>query len=280
MFVNGKTKVFAVIGKPVSHSLSPAMHNFIAGEMGHDIVYTALHVEPENVCRAIDGIRVLGISGVNATSPHKYSAFDMVDIVDEDAKKYGSVNTIVNREGVLYGYSTDGPGLKMSMHRCGISVKNKNILVLGAGGVSAPVCIMLATEGAHTITVKNRTVSRVDALYDTVKNACGYEINKEYLKELRYDIIINCTSLGMEHNKDMCPVSDFSVFDGAEAAVDLIYKPAETVFLHEAAKRGVKTLNGLGMLVYQGIIAYEKFMDCVLPEDMGEKVEKYLNSLG
>ena len=275
MNISGKTKAFAVIGYPVSHSLSPKLHNYIASEMGHDIVYTALSVRPENIKEAIDGIRALGIAGVNATAPHKYSAFSMVDVLSDDAKMYGSVNTIVNRSGVLEGYSTDGPGLLMSMKRAGIFIKNKNILVLGAGGVAAPVCIMLASEGAAGITVRNRTASHVDHLYDVVKKACDYEIIKEE-KNIKYDIVINCTSLGMEHNKNECAVSDFSMFDADTAAVDLIYRPAETLFLKKARERGAKTLNGLGMLVYQGIIAYEKFMDCTLPDDMGMRVTAML----
>lgn len=271
--VNAKTKVAAVIGWPIDHSLSPKLHNFIAEKMGHDLVYTALPVKPEDVAGAIEGVRTLGIIGINATAPHKFDALSLVDEVDEDAKMYGSVNTVVNRDGRLKGYSTDGPGLAMSMKRNGIEIAGKNVLIYGAGGVASPVCVMLASEGVGSITVINRTEARAVALKESVKAACGFEINiaKEW-KDKKFDIIMNCTSMGMLHNIDECPLEDFSFVDENTTAIDLIYNPPKTKFLKKAEEKGAKTMNGLGMLVYQGIIAYEKFMDCVLPKDMGEQV--------
>ena len=271
--VDSKTKVAGVIGWPIDHSLSPKLHNFIAEEMGHNMVYTAMPVKPEVVDKAIEGVRALGIAGINATAPHKFDALRLVDEVDKDAQIYGSVNTVVNRNGKLKGYSTDGPGLALAMKRSSIEIENKNVLIYGAGGVAGPVCVMLASEKVGSITVINRTLSRAFTLKEFVKNACGFEIevSENWTRE-HYDIIINCTSMGMLHNREECPMSDFSKVDSTTTAVDLIYNPPKTKFLKLAEEKGAKIMNGLGMLVYQGVIAYEKIMDCTLPEDMGEKV--------
>lgn len=275
MKITGKTKQLAVIGWPIEHSLSPRLHNLIAQKLGHDCVYTALPVKPEDIEAAVAGIRALGIRGINATAPHKYDALRLVDVVDPEAEKYGSVNTIVNRGGVLYGYSTDGEGLYRSMHRAGIEPRGKNVLVLGAGGAARPVCVMLASRGAENITVINRTQSRAEELSRFVAEKCGFEV-KTQRRDSHYNIVINCTSLGMEHNSDACPTEDFSMLDSTSAAVDLIYAPPETVFLKRARERGAKTLNGLGMLIYQGIAAYEQFMDTEVPDNIYDELEREL----
>ncbi len=279
MEINGETKIAGVIGWPIDHSLSPIMHNYIASEMGHNLVYAAMPVSPENAEKAIKGIGALGFVGINVTAPHKYKAMAAVDKLSDNARLYGSVNTVVNRNGVLTGYSTDGPGLFKAVQRKGIEIERKNILVLGAGGVAAPVCIMLAENKAGRVTIKNRTEQKAVKLGEFVKTASGYEpeILSGEISE-KYDVVINCTSLGMKHSENESPIDDFSFITKDTAVVDLIYNPAKTLFLREAEKRGAVTLNGMGMLVYQGIIAYEKFMDCTLPDDMGDKLIKYLET--
>lgn len=268
MNISAKTNVLAVVGNPIRHSLSPKIHNFLSEKLGLDYVYTAF--EPETMDGVTQALRTLGIRGINVTAPFKYKALELVDEVCEDAKIGGSVNTIVNKNGVLVGHSTDGEGLFLSMKRAGIEIENKKILVLGAGGAAKPVCVMLKNKGAAAVTVKNRTVSRAEELCSDLNSQMKTDIFSSFKEKSVWDVIINTTSVGM--GTDETPLPEYDFFDGAAAAVDLIYYPAKTKFLETAESRGLKTLNGLGMLVFQGVIAYEYFTDTKVPETLYEEV--------
>ena len=273
MNISAKTKVLAVIGKPARHSLSPKIHNFLSEQMGEDYVYAAF--EPDSMEHAADAIRSLGIRGVNVTAPFKLDAMRFVDVLSENASVSGSVNTIVNDGGVLTGYSTDGEGLYVSMDRADISIENKKILVLGGGGVAKPVCVMLKNKGACEVVIKNRTESKAIEICSDLNKKMNTDIFRTYSKSESFDIIINTTSVGLGTMET--PVEDTNLFDGASAAVDLIYHPAKTKFLADAEEKGLQILNGLGMLVYQGIIAYEHFTGVKVPETLSREVFKLIN---
>ena len=273
MNISGKTKVLAVVGKPVHHSLSPTIHNFLSEKLGEDYVYTAF--EPETMEQAVDAVKSLGIRGINVTAPFKFDALRLVDVVSENALAAGSVNTIVNNNGVLTGYSTDGEGLYRSMKRAGINIKGKKILLLGAGGAAMPVCAMLKIKGAKAVVVKNRTETKAKELCASLNSKMSTDIFKIFERKEAFDIIINTTSVGL--GTDESPVDDLTFFDGVDAAVDLIYHPAKTKFLKDAESRGITILNGLGMLVFQGIIAYEHFTGVSVPENLCEEVFKVLD---
>ncbi len=279
MLINGHTKQLGIIGDPVDHSFSPVMHNFISGEIGNNYVYSAFHVTPDDLKAAIDGVRALGIRGLNVTAPHKTAVMEHIDEVSEQARLLGSVNTIVNRDGRLYGYNTDADGFYMSLEKAGITVTGSKILIIGAGGVVKPVLTRLIQGDPKSVTVVNRTMSKVYELAEKVKSQSGYEV-KTSLDYLDFDIVINMTSAGMEPQLDRLPTDaidelrDLSFINEKTAVVDMIYNPDETLFLKEAKKRGAKTMNGLGMLVYQGIIAYELFTDTTLPDDMADKIKR------
>ncbi len=268
MNISAKTNVLAVVGKPIRHSLSPKIHNFLSKRMGLDYVYTAF--EPETMDGVPDAIRTLGIRGINVTAPFKYDALALVDTVCEDAKFAGSVNTIVNENGTLVGHSTDGEGLFLSMKLAGIGIENKKILILGAGGAAKPVCVMLKNKSAASVTVKNRTELRSRDLCRELNQKMNTDIFSVYKENTGWDIIINTTSVGM--GTDETPLPETELMAGAEAAVDLIYYPSKTKFLEDAEKQGLKILNGLGMLVFQGVIAYEYFTGVKVPEALFEEV--------
>mgnify|MGYP000919899203 CR=1 FL=1 len=271
--INGHTKQLAIIGDPVEHSFSPQMHNYISEKTGKNYVYTALEVHPKNLKDAVNGIRAMGIAGVNVTAPHKFEVMQYLDEISDRARKFGSVNTCVNRNGRLYGYNTDADGFYQSLLHEGIAVKDRDVLIVGAGGATQPIVILFAMEGAKSITILNRTEANALRLAEYAEKTVGYHVETER-KLLHYDVIINTTSVGMWPEVDGCPLADFSFVDEKTAAADMIYNPEETVFLRKAKERGAKTVNGLGMLIFQGIIAYELFTDTKLPEGIYEEIAK------
>ncbi|MCD8180833.1 MAG: shikimate dehydrogenase [Firmicutes bacterium] len=277
--INGHTKQLGIIGYPVEHTFSPNMHNFISETIHNNYVYCAWRVKPENLKEAIDGMRALDIKGINVTAPHKVEVMKYLDRVDDTARQLGSVNTVVNMDGRLCGYNTDADGFCMSLDRAGIKIKDSRILIIGAGGVTRPTLIRLIDNGVASVTVLNRTKSKVCALAEDILKCKDFKINTE-IDTLKFDIVINTTSAGMEPQENVLPtdnieeIEDLSFIDSNTAAVDMIYNPDETLFLKEAKKRGALTLNGLGMLIYQGIIAYELFTGIKLPEDMGGRIKR------
>ncbi len=277
--INGHTKQLGIIGYPVEHSFSPAMHNFISESIHNNYVYCAWRVSPENLGYAINGMRALGISGINVTAPHKVEVMKYLDVVTDAAKELGSVNTVVNKDGKLYGYNTDADGFCMALGKEGIKIEGGKILIIGAGGVTRPTLIRLIDCGAREITVLNRTKSKADALAEDILKTKNFTVKTE-VNTLNFDIVINTTSVGMEPQENALPIdsikeiNDLSFINENTAVADMIYNPDETLFLKEARKRGAKTMNGLGMLIYQGIIAYELFTGAKLPPSMGERIKK------
>lgn len=266
-------KKLAVIGYPISHSYSPRMHNFISEKMNLPYNYTAIEVLPGSVKEAVQKMLADGICGFNVTAPHKFEIMECLDEISDDAKRYGSVNTVVKRDGKLYGYNTDAEGFYLSLLHQGINPQKKHILILGAGGAAQPVALNLAEKGIATLTVVNRTQEKAERLKEYIKSCIDYEI-ETHIKRKHYDIVINCTSLGMGKNKDLSPMSDMSVIDENSVCVDMIYNPEETVFLKNAKRIGAKTVNGLGMLIFQGILAYRLFTGVDVPDTMADDILK------
>lgn len=277
--INGHTQQIGIIGYPVEHSFSPVMHNFISDAVHNNFIYSAYCVPPERLGGAIEGMRALGFKGLNVTAPHKVEVMQYLDEVSESARELGSVNTVVNHNGRLVGYNTDADGFCMSLEKGGITIKGSKILIIGAGGVTRPVLVRLIDYGASSVTVLNRTHEKAVLLAEDIFNVKNFKINTN-ADTLDFDIVINTTSAGMEPQEDKLPtdsiseIKDLSFINENTAVVDMIYNPDETLFLKEARLRGAKTMNGLGMLIYQGIIAYELFTGASLPDDMGELIKK------
>ncbi len=268
MEITGSTGLLAVLGNPIKHSLSPKIHNYLSARLNKDYVYVALEIP--DVSRAIDGIRALGICGVNVTSPFKEKTVSGVDELDEEARAVGAVNTIVNRDGKLFGYSTDGEGLYRALLYENVDVVGKNVLVIGAGGASRAILAMLGRRGAGSVFVKNRTEAKAAELCGKFNEFYDCNVFRVYKSNEKFDIVINTTPVGM--GTDDCPIDDESVFDWAEAAVDLIYYPKQTKFLRLADEKGIKTVNGIGMLAFQGILAYELFTGAEVPRRLWRRV--------
>ncbi len=277
--INGRTKQLGIIGYPVEHTFSPRMHNFISEAVHNNYIYSAWTVKPENLGKAIEGVRALGIKGINVTAPHKTEVMKYIDCVSGVAKELGAVNTVVNDNGILRGYNTDADGFCMALDKAGVTVNGSRILIIGAGGVTRPTLIRLIDNGASHVAVLNRTKSKAKALAEDILKTKGFKVITE-AEELKFDIVINTTSAGMEPQENILPIDsieeigDLSFIDKNTAVIDMIYNPDETLFLRKARERGAKTLNGLGMLIYQGIIAYELFTDTKLPPDMGERIKR------
>lgn len=261
MKTDANTRLLGLIGNPVSHSLSPKMHSYISSVYNDNYVYNAFQVEPSRIGDAIKGLCALGACGVNVTAPYKSEVIKFIDFTDENAKMYNSVNTIKFKDSKSYGYCTDADGFCLMLENEKIQYKDKDILVLGAGGASKPICIKLALDGAKSITIINRTKEKADELSRFIEGICKTDIFSSR-EHSRYDIVINTTSVGMTPDINSSPINDFSFVDKNTCAVDIIYNPAKTLFLEQMENHGAaKAVNGLGMLIYQGILSYEIFTD-------------------
>jgi len=257
-------KSFGILGSPVKHTLSPRMHKFIAENEGIDISYIPYEVLPCELHNAMKDFKEKNVSGFNITAPHKIMIIKELDEVETSAARMNSVNTIVNRNGKWCGYNTDGDGFCVSLMLEGCEIKGKNILVIGAGGAARAVCYKLAEYGAQSITITSRTAEKIHIIGKMVKEYSNTQFFEELDTSKHYDIIINSTPLGMFPKENENPCTFMEIIDENTVCCDLIYNPSKTIFLKEAEKKGAKILNGLGMLVLQGILAFELFNDVKL----------------
>lgn len=264
-------KKLAVIGNPVKHSFSPQMHNYISQNMGLDYFYEAICAQESDFDDLLKGLASQNYAGVNITSPFKLNAYNACDVLSDNAKKFGSVNTCVFKDGKIFGYNTDALGLKKSLFINGVDVKNKDILFIGAGGATKPAVVYFSELGAKTISIHNRTVKKAQDIADYVKHINSFNVEIGINKP-HYDLVINTTSVGMLPNINESPISDFSFIDENTFVYDMIYNPEKTLFLKSAEKRGAKVMNGLGMLIYQGILSYELFTDIKLPDKIYDNI--------
>lgn len=254
--------VYGVIGYPISHSMSPLMHNreFQAFQM--DDYYTAFSVHPEDLKKAIEGIRALNIRGVNVTIPHKVAVMEFLDDIDEEAQLIGAVNTIINENGKLIGSNTDGQGYLRSLTSLiQSSLTSKKVLCIGAGGAARAIVTSLGRHGVGSIDIANRTKSKAEELAEHVQlfvpsKALTLQQAEDNLSH--YDIVINTTSVGMSPHVENLPIQVHNLKQGTFVS-DLIYNPLTTRFLKEAKDYGALIDNGVGMFVYQGAIAFQKW---------------------
>ncbi|WP_457612487.1 shikimate dehydrogenase [Methanocaldococcus sp.] len=255
--INAKTKLIGLIGHPVEHSLSPIMHNAAFRDKNLNYVYLAFDVKPEKLKYVIDGAKALNIVGFNVTIPYKVDIIKYLDSLDKDAELIGAVNTIKIEEDRAIGYNTDGIGARRALEEELGEVKNKKILILGAGGAARAVAFELAKN--NYIIIANRTVEKAKKLAEEIKEKLNAEVEYSDLNPNLegVNIVINATSVGMYPNVNVKPLLTAEQLKDVEAVMDLIYNPLETVLLKEAKKAGVKAINGLGMLIYQGAEAFK-----------------------
>ena len=260
--INAETKLYGIFGKPVSHSLSPRMHNALFQHFKINAVYLAFEVEPEALGLALEAFRSLGMKGANITIPHKEAAVNYVDEIPDDLDRaVGALNTLVNRGGKLYGYNTDGPGFLMALkEELSFNPEFKTALVLGSGGGARSALFSLARAGADKIFLWNRTLERAKGLKEYMAGhfpelELDVLPSVEEIRGQKLDLVVNATSLGMRE-EDELPV-DLKLLSGKPVVYDLVYAPAETRFLKEAKKLGLRGANGLGMLVAQAALSFQ-----------------------
>lgn len=285
--VSALVRVYGIFGDPIEHSLSPLLHNVAFKVLEMNAVYLPFLVTAGNLSGAVQAIRSLELGGVNITIPHKQAVTAYLDHLQGDALLTGSVNTIVNKDGVLYGYSTDGDGLLLALEReAGFSPRGKKVLLLGAGGAARAVAFALVRAEAVELCLVNRTLQRAEALAEQIKDKTGFAVQLlsyedpalvGYLGET--DLVVNATSVGMHPQSETAPPLPLDKANPACLVYDLVYRPPETELLKKAKKHGLKTLNGLGMLLYQGMLAFQHWTGVEPPEKpMRMVMKKFLET--
>lgn len=255
--ITGKTKVLAVIGNPIAHSLSPVFQNAGIKAAGLDYVYTALPVDNEALGQAIAGMKAMGICGMNVTIPHKERVMEYLDAIDEDARVLGAVNTIVNQAGVLTGYNTDVKGFINGMKQQGFSPTGKQAVLLGAGGAARAIIWGLIQAKVASLTIGVRNVAKAQSLVEYFAQYMKITLldwqTAEFEQSLsQAELLINATPLGMYPKVDAAPPVNWDKVAREIFVYDIIYTPAETKFLKQAKEHGCQVLNGEAMLVGQG----------------------------
>lgn len=262
--LSGRTQILGIFGDPVEHSLSPVMQNAALKEAGIDAVYVPFHVVPEQLPAAVASLRSLQIRGVNATIPHKETICSLLDDLDEDAALIGAVNTVVNQDGRLIGYNTDGAGLVASLKAdLDFDPVQKSVLVLGAGGAARAAIVSLLRQGCRHVTIANRTPERARQLVYTFQDkfkgttlaVAGVTSAELTTAVAACDLVLNTTSIGLQGEA----FSDFpwGAVSSKSCFYDMVYRRGGTPFVARAKESGARAVNGLGMLAAQGELAFE-----------------------
>jgi shikimate dehydrogenase len=273
--ISGKTSICGIIGDPVEHTMSPAMHNAMYKAMGLDYVYLAFKVASADLGKAIAGMKAMNFKGLNVTIPHKVAVIPFLDRMDILADKIGAVNTIVNDNGILTGYNTDAQGFLKALLDRDVRPYGKNVLLLGAGGAARAISFILAEERARlTILNRKQELSWATDLAECLSNVYSLkvkarELTRQNLKRAiaSSDIVVNATSVGMIPDADSSPVPA-DLLCANLVVFDAVYNPYQTQLLREAKEAGAQTISGLDMLAWQGVLAFEKFTGKKAPFDL------------
>jgi shikimate dehydrogenase len=262
LIISGKTRVCGVIGDPIEHTLSPIMHNAAFKALKLDFAFLAFKVKVADVEKAVSGMRALGIHGLNVTMPHKSAVINYLDEVDQAAKAIGSVNTILNKDGRLFGFNTDGVGALQALRENGVEPRGKKVLLLGAGGAARAIAYTLARE-ADELVILNRTAKQAAELANLLKQTFDRKVVADALSPNAIkdtlqdsDVLINATSVGMKPNANQTPVA-FEWLRPDLAVMDIVYNPVETKLAKDAKAAGAKVVSGFEMLIYQGAASFE-----------------------
>lgn len=277
--IKGSTSLAGLLGYPIKHSKSPQIHNTAFEALNLDHVYLAFEVEEGHLEEALGAMKALDAIGFNVTMPHKNKVVELLDEVSEEVKIIGSVNTVKNEKGRLIGYNTDGKGFIKALQEAGADIRNQKIVIAGAGGAARAIAIQLAFDGAGEIVMFNRTLSTAEKIVNSINSniascrARAFQMDeagmKEELKEAA--LLINCTSLGMKNAIDQSIVTDTETLHRGLFVSDIIYDPPRTKLLSIAEEAGCRTMNGLGMLIWQGAIAFKIWTGQEMPVDLIKK---------
>lgn len=273
-------KLYAVLGDPIGHSMSPVMLNDLFSFYQLDACYLPFQVKTEDLGEAVKGLKAIGVGGFNVTIPHKSKIIHFLDEVDELASRIGAVNTVVNQGGRLIGYNTDGPGFLKGLSAYVPQVEGQRVLMIGAGGAARAIYFTLAKENALLVDIANRTLQTASSLIEE----CPYSISSRALtlEEAsshvgEYDLIVQTTMIGMSPKIMEQPLS-MENLNQQSMVCDIIYNPLETKILQEAKERGARVQNGIDMFVFQGALAFEKWTG-IFP-DVQRMKENVLKQLG
>jgi shikimate dehydrogenase len=269
--ITSKTQMVGLLGYPVHHSQSPAMHNAAFTALKLPYAYAAFNVAPEQLPEAVAGVRALGMRGVNVTIPHKVAIVPLLDEIDPLAKRIGAVNTVVNDNGRLIGYNTDGKGYVRSLvEETGINLANQMVTMIGAGGAARAVACTLAEHGVKQIRIVNRSREKAQLLAELLNPLVPtVSVDPEQAGAAIADstLLINTTSIGMYPHVDEMPVAEEWLHPDLIVS-DLIYNPLETKLLKSAQAIGAKTHSGVGMFINQGALAFELWTGETAPTEL------------
>jgi len=282
--INGSTRVYGIIGDPVAHSLSPLMQNRAFEAYGLQCCYVPFQVEAAGLPAAVAAVRALGLGGVNVTIPHKERVLECLDEVDRSAVLIGAVNTVVNRDGRLIGYNTDGAGFLASLQDAGFDPGGKRAVLLGAGGAARAVSLVMIQAGISSLAIFDVIGSKAEKLAADLAPVAGCRIVVGELAggALRAalaeaDLLVNASPVGMFPKHQDRPPVDPRQLAGGTLVYDLVYNPLRTKLLSESAARGCRVLSGAGMLVNQGALAFELWTGRRAPvETMRQALEEAL----
>jgi shikimate dehydrogenase len=264
--LTGHTHIVGVIGDPVEHSRSPQMHNAAFAKAGLDYVYVPFHVRPDDLADAIAGFKAINVVGINVTLPHKQAVIRSVTSISREAELIGAVNTLTFVEGNIYGDNTDAPGVLKALEEDGnMSVPvGENAIVLGAGGAARAVVVALALRGVASITIANRTVEKAVSLAEEMDRKTGVSMQGMGLTDeglplavRESKLLVNTATTSMDVTQPLLISADW--LQPNTIVYDIVYTPPVTPLMQAATERGCQTLGGIGMLVHQGAIAFEKW---------------------
>ena len=278
--ITGHTQLFGVLGSPISHSISPQMHNEAFRQLDMDCVYLAFEVGEDGMKAAVEGLRTLNVRGYNVTMPNKNIMATLCDKLSPAAEIIGAVNTVANDNGVLTGYTTDGIGYMRAVEDAGHNIIGKKMTLLGAGGASTSIFVQAALDGVSEISIFSRSTSKFNErarnIIEKLKEHSSCNVNLYNLEDesrLRYEIsessiLTNGTSVGMASDIDNSIIHDMTIFHKDLIVSDIIYNPRETKLMKLAKEAGCPTFNGLYMLLYQGAEAFKIWTGQDMPVDI------------
>lgn len=276
--INSATRLCALIGNPVAHSISPVIHNNLSRLCGVNLAYVTLKVEEGDVKEAVKGAYALNMLGMNVTVPHKQTVIEALADIDPLAKAIGAVNTLVRTDKGYKGYNTDILGLKRELNESGLELKGRPVVILGAGGAARAIAFLCADSGASEVNILNRTVKKAEEIANAVNNNLNIDtvramnINDyDKIKESGY-LVIQTTSVGLHPHDDDAVITDIEFYKRASAGVDIIYNPAETKFMKLMKEARKVSYNGLKMLLYQGVEAFELWNNIKVSDDAVKEV--------
>jgi len=281
--ITGHTELIGLMATPIRHSLSPTMHNEAFAKLGLDYAYLVFEVGNDKLEDAIQSIRALGLRGSNISMPNKQVVLKYLDKLSPAAEMVGAVNTIVNDDGVLTGHITDGTGFMLGLSQAGVDIIGKKMTICGAGGAATAICIQAALDGVRELAIFNRK----DEFYKNSERTVAIINEKTQCKATLYDladeamlrrqilesaIFTNATGVGMKPLQDQSLITDPTMLRPDLIVADTVYVPSETRLLKLAREQGCKTVNGLGMMLWQGAAAFEIWTGKEMPVDYIKEV--------